>query len=71
MKILLKLGCRVVFALDKDVRVRDDHNIQKLKRYLNVEYIWDREDLLSDKDSPVDKGQDVFQKLYSQRLKLR
>lgn len=71
MKILLKLGCRVVFALDKDVRIRDDHNINKLKQYLNVEYIWDREDLLSEKDSPVDKGQDVFRRLYEQRLKLR
>lgn len=71
LKILAKLGCRVVFALDKDVRVRDDHNINKLKQYVNVEYIWDREDLLDDKDSPVDKGSEVFQKLYEQRLKLR
>lgn len=71
MKILAKLGCRVVFALDKDVRVRDDHNINKLKQYVNVEYIWDREDLLGEKDSPVDKGMEVFKKLYEQRLKLR
>ena len=71
MKILAKLGCRVVFALDKDVRVRDDHNISKLKKYVNVEYIWDREDLLDEKDSPVDKGMEVFQKLYVQRLRLR
>lgn len=71
MKILAALGCRVVFALDKDVRVRDDHNINKLKQYVNVEYIWDREDLLDEKDSPVDKGQEIFQRLYAQRLKLR
>ena len=71
MKILAKLGCRVVFALDKDVRVRDDHNINKLKQYVNVEYIWDREDLLDEKDSPVDKGRETFQKLYEQRLRLR
>lgn len=71
MKILAKLGCRVVFALDKDVRVRDDHNINKLKQYVNVEYIWDREDLLDEKDSPVDKGREIFQKLYEQRLRLR
>lgn len=71
MKILAKLGCRVVFALDKDVRIRDDHNINKLKQYVNVEYLWDREDLLAEKDSPVDKGQEIFQRLYVQRLKLR
>lgn len=69
MKILAKLGARVVFALDKEVRIRDDHNIEKLKQYTNVEYLWDREDLLSEKDSPVDKGCEVFKRLYEQRLR--
>lgn len=68
MKILAKLGVKVVFALDKEVRVRDDHNISRLKRYTSVEYIWDREDLLAEKDAPVDKGLEVFKKLYGQRL---
>lgn len=71
MKILARLGCRVVFALDKEVRIRDDHNIQKLKNYVQVEYLWDREDLLDDKDSPVDKGSEVFKKLYEGRLRYR
>lgn len=71
MKIIAKLGCRVVFALDKDIRIKDDHNISKLKQYINVEYIWDREDLLEEKDSPVDKGYEVFKSLYEQRLRLR
>lgn len=71
MKILARLGCRVVFALDKEVRVREDHNIQKLKNYVEVEYLWDREDLLDDKDAPVDKGAEVFKKLYEGRLRYR
>ena len=71
MKILARLGCRVVFALDKDVRIREDHNIGKLKQYVNVEYLWDREDLLDEKDAPVDKGLEVFQRLYNQRLKYK
>lgn len=71
MKILAKLGCRVVFALDKEVRIRDDHNIQKLKNYVQVEYLWDREDLLDEKDAPVDKGEEVFRKLYEGRLRYR
>ena len=71
MKILARLGCRVVFALDKDVRIREDHNINKLKQYVNVEYLWDREDLLDEKDAPVDKGSEVFKKLYDQRLRYR
>lgn len=69
LKILVKLGVRVVFALDKDVPVRKDHNIKRLKQYVNVEYLWDRADLLDEKDSPVDKGQEVFEKLYGERLK--
>lgn len=71
MKILARLGCRVVFALDKDVRIREDHNIQKLKNYVEVEYLWDRDDLLDEKDAPVDKGEEVFRKLYNERLRYR
>ncbi len=71
MKLLAKLGVRVVFALDKEVRIRDDHNINKLKQYVNVEYLWDKADLLDDKDAPVDKGREVFVELYEQRLRCR
>lgn len=71
VKILAKLGCRVVFALDKDVNVLLDHNIQRLKRYVSVEYIVDRDDLLREKDSPVDQGQEIFQKLYERRVPYR
>lgn len=71
MKILARLGCRVVFALDKEVRIREDHNIQRLKDYVEVEYLWDKEDLLDEKDAPVDKGRDVFLRLYADRLRYR
>ncbi len=71
MRLLARLGYRVVFALDKDIRIRDDHNIEKLRKYVNVEYLWDRQDLLSEKDAPVDKGLEVFKKLYEQRLRYK
>lgn len=71
MKILAKLGCRVVFALDKDVAVRKDCHIEKLKQYVNVEYIFDSDNLLSPKDSPVDKGNDVWNLLYERRVRWR
>lgn len=71
MKLLAKLGCRVVFALDKDVRIRDDHNISRLKDYVNVEFVWDKADMLDEKDSPVDKGLEVFEELYGQRVRFR
>lgn len=68
MKILAKLGCRVVFALDKDVTVREDHNIKRLKQFVRVEYIWDKDNLLEVKDAPVDKGPEVWEKLYEGRF---
>lgn len=71
LKILASLGCRVVFALDKDVDVRKDSNIEKLKRYVNVYYIHDTSDLLDAKDSPVDKGKEVFETLYKDKIKYR
>ena len=71
MKILIKLGCKVVFALDKGVDVREDDNIQRLKRYLDVEYIFDKDGLLEDKMSPVDAGEEVWKKLYERRFVLR
>lgn len=71
MKILAKLGCNVVFALDKDVAVREDHNIAKLKNYVNVSYIKDTQGLLNDKDSPVDQGEAIFRELYERRVRYR
>ena len=38
---------------------------------INVEYIYDFTDLLQPKDSPVDRGKDVFLQLYTGRLKLK
>lgn len=71
MKLLIGLGCRVVFALDKDISIRRDHNIGRLKQFVNVEYIWDGAGLLDEKDSPVDKGPEVWKNLYEGRLSWR
>ena len=71
LEILMRLGVRVVFALDKDVKIREDHNIAKLKRYAMVEYLYDFGDLLNDKDAPVDKGLETFETLYDRRLRYR
>lgn len=65
LKLLAKLGCGVVFALDRDVDVKDDKNIAKLKHYVRVTAIRDDDHMLGAKDAPVDKGQEVFQALYA------
>lgn len=71
LKILVKLGARVVFALDKGINIREDENIKRLKRYVPVEYIYDADNLLEDKMSPVDAGYETWQKLYEGRVKYR
>lgn len=68
--ILIKLGVRVVFALDADVDITKDKNIKKLIPYTKVEWMKNRDELLDAKDSPVDKGKQVFKKLYLKRVKL-
>lgn len=70
MKVLIGLGCRVVFALDKDVDIKNDHNIQKLKHFVTVEVIQDVSNCIDEKDSPTDKGEEIFRKLYNDRKRL-
>lgn len=70
-QILIKLGVRVVFALDSDVDISRDVNIRRLLPYTQVEWVRNRNGLLEDKDAPVDKGLDVFTKLYEERVRLR
>ena len=67
LKIFAALGCEVVFALDKEIDVREDHNIKKLKQFVNISYVWDKANHLDEKDSPVDKGKGVFVELLSER----
>jgi len=68
LKILAQLACRVVFALDKGVSIREDDNIRRLKRFVTVEYLWDKDNLLEDKMSPVDNGFEIWKILYEGRL---
>ena len=62
------LGCKVVFALDKDVDITKDRNIKMLQQYVNVEYILDTDGVLDEKDAPVDKGKEAFLKLYDKKF---
>lgn len=71
LKILIKLGYRVVFALDKGVDIKQDENIKRLKQFVKVEYICDASNYLEDKMSPVDRGQEVWNGLYERRMPYR
>lgn len=67
LRILIKLGVSVVFALDKDVDIYEDKNIKKLSKFCKVYYIDDREKILDQKDAPVDKGVEAWKTLYEKR----
>lgn len=71
LKIFAKLGVRVVFALDKEIDITKDHNIKRLIKYVKVDWLHDDGNLTAEKDSPVDKGIDVFIGLYKNRKRIR
>jgi hypothetical protein len=68
LPILIKLGVRIVFALDKDINIYEDENIKKLSHFVRVEYVRDTENLLEPKMSPVDAGEDTWLHLYERRI---
>ena len=74
IRLILKLRCsKVVIAFDKDVdyfckkeKVLREQ-MDKLKRFVNLYYIYDSENLLGEKDSPADRGIEVWQYLYDRK----
>lgn len=70
--LLIKLCLKnVIIAFDKDVKLdKIKKKIGILKRFANVFAVIDRHNLLDDKMSPCDKGQDVWNRLYNERTKL-
>lgn len=73
-RFLVKLssfhGVRIIFALDADVDVTQDENIMRLSKYARVSWIRNFDNLLGEKDSPVDKGIDTFRTLYKGRRRI-
>lgn len=70
-QILLKLGVSVSFALDAEIDIREDSNIMKLRQYTNVYWVKNSGGVLGPKDSPTDKGENVFRSLHAERRRLR
>lgn len=67
MLFLIKQAIPIVFALDSDVNILKDKNIKRLSKYVEVSYTKDTKKLLDLKDSPVDKGVEIWQELYKER----
>lgn len=79
---LLELGVReVVIAFDKEYKDHESPRAIEYSRriksitdrfiqYTNVSVLWDTEELLDEKDSPIDKGREVFERLWKKRIRL-
>ena len=72
----------IVVALDKEYtswktdkarKYRDkiERMCRKYSNQASFSYIWDFDNLLEEKDSPFDKGKDVFEELFKNRVKVR
>ncbi len=72
VKIILSMHLKeVIIAYDKGVDIKDIiNNVKKLKPFLKISIINDNRNLLQDKDAPVDRGKDVWNKLYENRYYL-
>ena len=83
ISLLLSLGCKeLVIGLDKQYEEIGNENwtrwthkyyqiANKYAKYLQISFLFDLQDNLLDfKDSPIDKGKDVFFELYKNRIRL-
>ena len=82
VSLLRMLGCKeIIIALDKQYKENQERDIEWVKwikkfvnffnnfeKYIQISFLIDRENLLDYKDSPIDKGKDIFLKLYRDRI---
>jgi len=72
----------IIIALDKEYTDWRTDKARKYKKrietlckqyenYASFSYIWDYDNVLEEKDSPFDKGKEVFEHLYKTRVKVR
>jgi hypothetical protein len=68
-KKIINLADRVILAFDKDVKKEHYKKLTGMfKPYVKLEVIYDKFSLLDEKDSPVDKGLEVWKELYEKKF---
>ena len=55
----------------REYRTKIENMCKKYKWQATFYYIWDMDNLLGYKDSPFDKGKEIFEELYKHRIKIR
>jgi hypothetical protein len=80
--LLINQGAEeIIICLDKQFKAIGDNEFEKLVKnlknihkkygaYTNISYCFDKGELLGYKDSPIDKGKDIFLELYKRRVNL-
>ena len=68
VSILIGLNVEIVIMFDKDVDINEiRHACEKFYRVRKVSYMYDKWDLLDDKDSPADARNKVYEFLFKRR----
>lgn len=82
MELLMRNGAKeIVIAFDKQFQKIGDEEFQRLKRkitnihqkyknYVNLSFIFDKTMKTEYKDSPTDKGAEIFKELFKERIML-
>ena len=80
--LLINQGAEeIIICLDKQFKAIGDNEFEKLVKnlknihkkygaYTNISYCFDKGELLGYKDSPIDRGKDIFLELYKRRVNL-
>lgn len=80
LNILMKECCpsEIIICFDNEEKIGEEtyffklYNLcKKYSQYCNFSFIYDREGLTNLKDSPTDKGEEIFQKLIKRRVKVK
>lgn len=80
--LLINQGAEeIIICFDKQFKDKGDDEFKKLVRnlksihnkygkYVKISYCFDKKNLIGYKDSPIDKGKDIFLQLYKERINL-
>lgn len=72
IKILIRLHVKnIIVAYDSDVKLQSiKKQVSALKHFANVYAVINRNELLGEKESPMDRGIDVWNKLLEQKVRI-